>query len=395
MILSLRRIMFIPLLCAAMYAASCGPSAEDMSQVPEPRIGAGEARFQEFAERVATSLDAGDPGIINDAFDCDAVFDRIAAGINATDKDRQGFLDEIPPGFGFGDAVARAMGEKGSFRMLAFHWDDGHPRALYRSANALGLLNYYEFYFGERADTQITIRDVYIYMTGERLTETIVRVVSASQNSSISTLLRRMAGQQGTTKAIDSMAELVRAGNYQETLDYYNQLPPEPRKEKMVQLFRMRAAQNTDMAEYEKVLEDMSHMFAGDPGLDLVMMDHYIMKKRYDSAQATIDRLDSSLGGDPYLDYVRANIDMARSDYSSAREKLQRLVAYDSMLAAPYIGLLTISLEQQDHPGTVRMLDILEEKLDIPVSPEIIATDTTYAVFTQSDEYREWAARRR
>jgi hypothetical protein len=46
--------------------------------------------------------------------------------------------------------------------------------------------------------------------------------------------------------------------------------------------------------------------------MDLMLIDGFILKERYDDALAAIDRLDNDLSGDPYLDTLRANICTAK-----------------------------------------------------------------------------------
>lgn len=386
-------VRLLPILLLVLLV-SCGESADTPGEAAAvTRIT--EQQSKAFAQDLERSINARDPEFTNAAVDLESMFKAITRDLPVTDKDYQEFAAEVPRGFSFGNQLVQAMENEGVFRLINFRWDGGRPKALYRMIIGDGQFTYYDLYLGERADSQVTIRDVYIYVTGELFTEAVRRVVMADQSGPLRKILSAATGKgegTGLAAATDTMRRYTKAGLYREALDFYDKLPAAIQSNKTVQVLRMGAGQRLGDAEYEKILEDIGRRFSGNSSMDLVLLDHYTFKDQHDSTRVVIDRLDKNLGGDPYLDFARASVDIQQNKLDEARQKLLNVVAHDSTLIAPHWALVNVSLKQQDHAETARLLTVIEKKLGIDISTEAVATDSTYANFARSNEFKTWAS---
>lgn len=393
MMLQLRYVLLT--LLATSILASCDNSSDTAGKESVPKVTASKEKSEEFSRQIATSIDKRDPSMVDSTLDMEAFFYAITADMNPGEDGLKGFLSAVPPGLGLGSQLVKVMGENGSFRLVRFNWNDGHPKALYRIITLEGALNYYEFHLGERKDSRLSIRDVYVYLNGEMFTETMRRILTSDKRSPIFRLLApEMVEGKGMMKAIDSMSKLVKSGEYQAAMNYYDAIPEAARKEKALQLQRMQAAQQLGDTVYAQVLEDMSRQFAGDPSMDLLMIDHYVMKRQFDSALTAVDRLDRAIGGDPYLNLLRANVAAEKNEIAPAKDYIQKVISYDSTLTAPYFALTALTLLEENHAETAKVLDLIENRMGVTFDPNDLAQDPDYAAFARSAEFRAWAAER-
>ena len=127
--------------------------------------------------------------------------------------------------------------------------------------------------------------------------------------------------------SIPKMRQLAAAGQVKEALEVYKTFPdvlkdhPQIVHEYLVArcsscrgLRMMRSA--TDRAKCPN-----------DPGVDLILMNHYVLGRRADDVLACIDRLDNAVGGDPYLDADRASAYVLKGDLAAAKKYAQKAAA--------------------------------------------------------------------
>jgi tetratricopeptide (TPR) repeat protein len=382
---SLSRVL-VTTVAAAAWAASL---AAQTPPAPDPAVVA-------FARNIEATVAKGDASALAAGMDWDAVLNKAMAGAPATPKVeadfRAGFLKGV---VSFQESILKAVTGGGSYKLLRVRQVGAQPRALFRLL-AGGNVNYHEFHV-TRGPRGIRVGDVYVYMSGETLSESVRHgwlPMAAEANKG---LVDRLAGSENefikTAPQWREVQRLFKAGQHKEALAGYRKLPASVQGTRMMLLTRLGITQALEEPLYLESIEAFRRAFPTDPALDLILVDGFYMKKQYDKAVESVDRLETSIGGDAHLKNVRAGLLFAKGDLEGARTWATKAVAEEPTLLDAHWTLVTVSLQQKDHAETARLLTRLESDLKVPI------TDLTrvpeYAAFTKSAEYRKWMGSRR
>lgn len=387
----------LPVLLTVFSLVSCGPS-DDAAKNSEtaPAAPAGREKFEAFARQIATSIDNRDPSVLDSAMDMEALYYAMKSGADTSREELQEFLATNSPGFGFGEQIIKGLGNVGSLRLLRFDWNNGDPRAFYRIITSQGTLNYYDMHLAQREDSKLVIRDIYVYLNDETFATTMRRALGADPEDTLSRMYapQRVEGT-GKLNEVDSMALLYRDKQYEEMMSYHESLPETSRNNRMVQYYRMFAAQQLGEARYKQVLEEVNRKFAGSPSMDLMMVNHHILNRQFDSTLVVVDRIDRLVGGDPYLNLIRSHVASEKNEIAQAKDYIQKVLAYDSTLTGPYFALMLLSLREKNYAETAKLLNLAEQRTGIDIDSALITQDEKMADFARSEEFRKWAAEQR
>jgi hypothetical protein len=348
-----------------------------------------------LAQRIASSMQSGDGAVLDRAIDIDAILERAYRGLDGSEAARRDFGAGVKKTFNFGTAIAKEIEGAGSYELLRVRQVGGKQRALFRLISASGV-NYHDMELAPARDGKgHRVVDIFIFLSGEWLSETIRRgflpVVAHEKRGA----LDRMTGAQSayieSLPRITELSTAMRDGDHARVLAIYRALPPEVQKDRNVMMMYYQAASKAGDAEYARALDAIKKAFPKDPALDLLLFDDYFLKKQYDGALAALGRVRRALGGDAYLDFLEGNIFYARGDHAAAKVRLNRAIAAEPDLAEPYWTLITISLEQRAHDETARLLDRVEAGARVELQD--VGNVAEYAEFARSKAYAQWKQR--
>ena len=220
---------------------------------------------------------------------------------------------------------------------------EGTPtkRILFRLLPESGGVNYHELLMRAMPDGSPRVVDIYVFATGERLSETARRVLIQSQAADSPSLLDRLTRRESAAaksfKSTLAVLEAIRNGQPQEALRVCNELPPEVQRQKFVLLLRYQAACQVSDAELDQAVEAFRQEFPDDPAQDLLSIDYFINHQRYTDANRAIARVKKRTGGDAYLEMLSANVALFEKKPDCAREFAERR---DRGRARPGSGVL-------------------------------------------------------
>jgi hypothetical protein len=173
-----------------------------------------------------------------------------------------------------------------------------------------------------------------------------------------------------------------------EALALIRGMRPETKKQKVVFLMRLRAAQQVDAKEFTTAIDEYRMLYPKDSGLDLLSIGYYTIKKDFGRALECVDRLETALGGDPYLDVTRAGINDIQGKYEDSRRLARRAIEKEPTLVPAYLELLGVSLMEKNHDDTLAMLKEIDRKLHLQMNDLTKIPD--YAGFVKSPQYKGW-----
>ena len=353
-----------------------------------------------FAESLEKAMLAGNVDAFVAAVDWDSMLDRATASTEASEKDRHAFIASakeslIAPGSNLRHLVQQAA--NGNFRFLCVQTAGKEKQVVFRVLAPDGRWNYYRLVLGHTTDSRVRAVDWYFIGNGMVLSQYCRRmflpVVAATSQSALARLTQSEKDFIRNADKFKQISIELRNGRNEQVLKIYATLPPSLQKEKFFLLARTQAAAVVGEKEHLDALEAFQAYCPGDPCLDVLLIDHYRLKKQFDRALASIDTLDKAVGGDPYLNVLRARMHIEKNDFAKARECAQKAVAAEDTLQLAYWSLITACLGSKDFAETNRLLTAVQEKCGAKIDD--LTTIPVYAEYVKSPEYKEWLEKQR
>jgi hypothetical protein len=284
-----------------------------------------------------------------------------------------------------GDQLCVDFPDDSDFTLLRIRDIDGQPRPLFRNLSAKGV-NYFELELGKsKKDQQVRIIDMYIYLSGENLSETFAQLARASIGA-----LR--AGDD-----VNEFGDIVKArkvGDDEEARRLLGRLPPRVRDSKPVLLMELQLIDAED-PDYLGVVEKIERAFPGDPAIDMVSIDGFFLREEVGKLLTILDRLDRRVGGDPYLGYLRANaylLEPTPEHLAAAETSVREAIARLPDRWDPLFGLLTVQVKQQRYPEAMATLTTLRDRFDVSVDHDVVAGDADWQLFLATPAYQQFIA---
>lgn len=382
------------LLCAAtiLTLSSCGGQSSG-GKLPSPDVDFEEVRLRELGLEIEAEFNAGQHELFDEVFDLGSLFGRMIWPAKPSSSDIAEFIKGTKAeGGSLGSSLASRITSTGRLTLLHARKNDHGTTLLYRLlASEEGGFDYIEFLVGKDKEGNPALVDMYAASTGEYVSQLLRRVYASNGNGVIGKLMDvvKSADAEKTISANEEMSALIRNGENQKVLDYYETLPEGVQHQKIIQLRRLAAAtlmQNDSI--YSTVIQDFGTIFPDDPALTFKQIDYYILRKEYDSVQVVLNRLDARVD-DPWLDYQRAEIAFQQEQYNKAVEYSERLIQKDSAMLEPYYMLIAIALHQDNYPGVNQALKRMQASGLATIDFEGIEASENYEKYRASKEYRE------
>lgn len=401
---------WICLSCLALPAAGCdqagsagsartaakGSTSSGMQPIRDLHRGKpiSDEEAREWGEALIAELQAGQDSTLSKLIDWWALADRATSGIDAPEKFRAGFSQGASnsAGAGFAGQLRKEIKQGASLHLLRIREIEEQPRVLLRLISPGSGVSYQDHALARHADGHVRSVDLFIYVTGETMSEALRRGYFQVALAQKKDLLSRITGKENLLvkhlNEFQQIAEHIQAERYAEALQVYAGLPAELQKDKFIQVLRLRAAQGAGDVEYRAALEDLEKLAPTDGSLDLLMLDGYFLKQEYRKAMRCVNRLDKALGGDPYLNVIRANLYEAEGKPEKALSAIQAAIEGEPDLIDPYWTLVTLQLHAHDFDAVVETLNQVSRQFSIQFQD--LTQIPEYSEFVMSPQYQEW-----
>jgi tetratricopeptide (TPR) repeat protein len=325
--------------------------------------------------------------------DMDAVVSRAVDGVDLSPKgltNLRRVIDRMSSSTF--EQVAVRVNQGGSYRFLRFHRESGQPHVLFRLDASDQGINYHDFLLARQADGTICAVDLYVFLKGEYLSQTVRRILLPTAVAEHRGVLDAFSGRDQVLikfdHQLDRMSSALVEGKYDEILQLFDQLPASLQNEKRFRLTQLQATSRVSEDKFNEAMEQYRTLFPGDPSCDLVLIDHSFLKKQFEGALRAIDALDKAVGGDPHLDVLRAKAHAELGNATRAKQCLHKAIDGEPTLKSAYWSLVDISLEEKDHAETARLLNELSDRFNVLFKD--LTKQESYKDFVKSPQYREW-----
>jgi tetratricopeptide (TPR) repeat protein len=306
-----------------------------------------------FSESIVKSLAKKDAKIYNEAIDADLLADRI------TDQDRhqsasywKGLKQGVNSSINFGTLILGNLGEKGSYTLVKQYEKADKQHLVFRLAAESGL-NYHDVELAHK-DGKVKIADIFIYTTGELFSETLKLMFDQSKEKDNYHYLNKLP----------QISNLIQRGQYQQAKNIIDQLPTNLQTLKTVQISYIVTCSHISDSAHQDAIEKYGHDFPNDPSLDLMLIDGFLLKKKYDEALACVNRLDKRINTDPYLDFYRGMFYNLMDKKAEAQQSLERLYKNLPDFSQGAIELCTYYLDKNEYEKAVGIINKVKQNRD-------------------------------
>ena len=354
---------------------------------------------QEDADALVKAVEATvartDKAAFQDLLNEPQLANRILAGLDVKEKFRAGFDKGMREGGGLSKLSSEIIStvEAGGDYSFVRHVKKGNEiRPLFRLLLPnLGGVNYHELVVAADATGQPRISDIYIYISGELLSQTIRRLVLPAAAAENKGILARLTGDEAALvrnfSILQKVNERKEAKDFQEAYRLISTLPRQFQKDKTVLLMKLLIAQQIGEEEYLKAIRELEEALPNDPSRDFLSIDLYATQGNHEKVVEAVDRLIAATE-DPYLNYLKIDglTSLGRMDEARAAIEAARAAGVDT-LDVRWIELAFL-LKSKDHAATAKMLDGIARKFGVEFKE--ISEIPEYADFVRSAPGKAW-----
>lgn len=306
-----------------------------------------------FCLHVDSCLRTGNEALLDGAFDVEGLASIVLDTTDVSAFDRRDFKK----GFGekissFWATITTSIKKGSSYKFMRLIKKGNETLGLFRFFGEDGL-NYHEYHF-TTANGKIQVADMYIYVSGELLSQTLKTVVLSALSETSGSIFGTQQFDASKGAFITEMVEMKRLGaqgKTDEALAIYNEMPQSVKDIKVIHIIYIMVCAKVEGGDslYESAIDRYKALFPNDPALPLLLVDKYMYRKEYDKAIGCINELDKMVK-DPYLDYLRGNLMFYKEKLDSSAyyfDKLNKKApgeVYNS-----YSTLFYLLLRQKDY----------------------------------------------
>lgn len=186
----------------------------------------------------------------------------------------------------------------------------------------------------------------------------------------------------------------LRTGDREGALAAIDALPPDIRKERGVQMLRVRTAVGLGTEVYKQALAELAQTFPDDPAIALVQIDGALDTEDFDGAMRWIDVLEKVIGVDAFLESTRVVALIRKGDLDTALERANAAVALEPTLTRAVEIKLDVLIAKKQWPDVLATMTELETKHGASFDLAKLRAEPRLAELVQSPAFGEWTQQR-
>ena len=346
-----------------------------------------------FAEQLEAAVSQGRASDMESVIDWTFLIGTTTSDLDVPDKFRADFQRGVTSTAQFSKQIAQTVAAGGAYKLIRVHDVDGQKRAFFRLTFPQGGgINFHDVVLRKREDGRIMIADIYVFLSGEMLSMTLRRTFIPAAAHENRNMLEKLSGKESDfvkhLADLQKISQSVASGKNQVALDTYYQMPDSLKNDTTLLLFRIRASQALDDAEYIKALEAFRTQYPKDSCVDFLSIDAHVLKGDFDKAIACVDRVNKAVEGDAALLCLKAQLYAQSSELEMAKETATDALRLEPNHVESHWMLVGLAVQDKDHAETARLLSKIESDLGIAIND--LTGLSEYADFIRSTEYRNW-----
>jgi tetratricopeptide (TPR) repeat protein len=276
------------------------------------------AEALDFAKKIEISIGKRDGTVLDESIDDKALFKKMNL---ASGKDSRSFQAGLKQGMKMGTKISASLSAKGTYSLIKQYEKDKVQHLLFRLYDDR-MINYHDYEL-KRTGGQPKVADIYIYMSGEKFSETLKNIFVQFKDEFKETA---NSESDGWIKKMPEIRALINKGKHEEALAIYNSIPAKIKTARLFQIVHVEICSGLSDEEYNKAITDYETLYPNEPNMQLLLIDGYILRKDYDKALNAVNELDKMIDKDPLLDFHRAMCYTLKKDDVKRVACLERLI---------------------------------------------------------------------
>jgi hypothetical protein len=346
---------------------------------------------------------SADAGAFARLFDPEALIARAVDGIEVSPDVRAKLVESTGSELGrtgLTRDLTQAISHGGRFDYLKVVERDGAKRALCRTIRDGSGVDFLEF-LPASGGPDPRIADVFVYYSGDDLTQTMRRVILPQVARVNQGLVERLIGAEPDIirhrSELEQMSQKHLAGDWAGILALYDALPESLRREKFVMTHAIRAASmSNDDDRYVRLVAELRKLDPNDPSVELHAIDVNAIRGDIAGAGDALRHLDTLVGGDAFVRTQLALVLQRQGDKAGAERMRMEAVDAEPDLIHPHVDLIYAAAASGDYDLAIRRLD--EMRRHIPITPqkfreEFARLTNGGQVLLDSPAFRAWETR--
>lgn len=366
--------------CQAGYSNNSALTEEELKKI------------QIFAKQIEASLENNNPIYFNSILNSEALLAKIItlpSNNYSTIQFNIGFMMGFKQNFDLGSLLVNEIENNGSYKYLRAYMSNNKPRILFRLFNQDGL-NYHEYEITE-VNGKYEITDIYVYLTGENISETLRRMYfyEVSQNSSNNDSDLQFDLPNQAWKYLQKAQSAFEKGRFEKAVKIWNKIEPEQKEIKHVLLEGIMYASYCNTSLHGQLVNKYLSIYPDDPGYLLQSITGFLTIGEYKKALAAIDKLDKYLYYDPMLNFIRGRICTEMGNFKTAITYFERILDQMSDFDMAYFALLDLLIKSDNFNEATQLLDRMTFKFNA-YKTDFDNILQEYPTFINSSEYLTW-----
>ena len=303
----MNRVIFVLVICSLIFSA-CVREEKPVTATEAITI----------INIIDSSIKAKRPGEFNKLFSAKLLSARIAKKQNKrVDNSLMKGITAALNNATLGQQIISGMRHKGSYELVKQYEKDNRQHLIYR-LYADGSLNYHDYELG-RSNGKVYIADMFIYVTGEEFSETIINLAGS--------LVENNMSGESDLKGLRQIKLLLSQARYKEAKEAFDALPAKLKDQRSLQITHLLICSGLDEESYSNAIDRFKELFPNEPYMFLIMIDASMLQKNYAAALEYVNKTDSVINKDPFLDYYRGLLYRIMNDQPNAVRYLEAVSA--------------------------------------------------------------------
>ena len=301
-------------------------------------------------------------------------------------------VHEIP------DRIISEVEAGGFYDFISYTYDiqSMSYRMLFRLYSEETGLNYHDYELVTK-NSQFQIVDMYIYSTGENLSESMNKIFLSSVPKNIVEKILKPKNV-GDTAHFAEASKAIKQQDFENALNHLDKIKGDIKNKKIFHVIKVQAASQLADDIHLKALEAFKDQYPDDPSGNLMFVDYYVLKGDYQSAILALQKLQEATNDD-FLNYLKANLFYEAGQIEKAIDNYKDVVENYPDYSTAYLNLLGLYTEKGMYAESIGLIDSMlaanfflpNEMVDYIEATEPDGSNILEAL-VESIEYQKWKA---
>jgi hypothetical protein len=280
-----------------------------------------------------------------------------------------------------------------SYKLVGFRkgGDTPHPimrRLIVDAPTGAMFVAFDEITFAYEKGKLVGIGDVFSFRQGVWISELIAANATGSAGPT------DFLGPSSKHPEVLAAQDTLRSGDRAAALAAIDALPAAVRKERGVQMLRVRSAAGLSADQYKQALTEIAQTFPDDPAIALISIDGALDVDDFDRAIQWIDTLEKTIGVDAYLESTRTVALIRKGDLDKALAAADAAVTLEPTLTRALEIKLDVLIAKKQWDQVLAVMTELETHHGTRFDVAKLRAQPHLAELVQSPAFATWLEQR-